>query len=253
MPHLKQLVIALGLCVFCIAPMGYTSQLINVGLTSVQPPFVINPDTEQGLVYDFIDFLNRKQDKYHFSARLIPVKRFLATDKYTPADLIAFSNVSWGWTKRGGIGSLTLTEGRDLFFSLTKNEHPENKGTLAAVTGFHYAFANYSSKNLPKMDNVRLVKNELAVLRLVEHGRTEKGITSESLLNWISVSEPERYKQFKIDPKEDHRYNRQFITLPSSPISINELNQLLLECKGPQMNKLFARYGLQPPPLKPYP
>lgn len=253
MQYLRQLIMALGLSSLFITIEGHAKQLVNVGLTSIQPPFVINPETEHGLAYDFVEFLNRKQDKYHFSARLVPVKRLLVTDKYSTPDMIAFNNVGWGWTKRGGIGSLTLTEGRDLFFSLTENEHHENKGTLAAVTGFHYAFANYSSKNLPKMDNVRLVKNELAVLRLVEHGRTERGITSESLLNWISVSEPERYKQFKIDPEEDHSYNRQFIILPSSPLTIDEFNDLLLTLKGPQMNKLFTSYGLKPPPLKPYP
>ncbi|WP_157834537.1 ABC transporter substrate-binding protein [Oceanospirillum beijerinckii] len=253
MSYPKRSVLALIFCVFCIAPTGYASQHINVGLTSVQPPFVINPDTEQGLVYDFVGFLNKKQDKYHFSARLIPVKRLLATDKYMPPDLIAFSNIGWGWTKRGGLGSLTLTEGRDLFFSLTESTNPENKGSLAAVRGFHYAFASFSSKNLAKIAHVRLVTDELAVLRLVEHGRTEQGIASESLLNWIAASEPERYKQFSINPKEDHSYNRQFIVLPESPISIDEFNALLLKLKGPEMDQLFAHYGLQSPPLTPYP
>lgn len=252
MPYLRRLLTTLSLSTLLVTTAANATQLVNVGLTSIQPPFVVNPETKQGLVYDFLEFLNKKQDKYHFSARLVPVKRLLSTDKYSTPDMIAFNNVEWGWVKRGGIGSLTLTDGRDLFFSLTDNIHPENKGTLAAVTGFHYAFADYQSKNLPKLDYVRLVKNEQAVIRLVEHGRTEKGIISESLLNWISVSEPERYQKFKIDPKEDHSYNRQFITLPSSPIDVEEFNQLLLKCKGPQMDELFALYGLQPPPLKIY-
>ncbi|UJF20860.1 substrate-binding periplasmic protein [Shewanella sp. OMA3-2] len=49
------------------------------------PPYVINSDTETGLLYDVADFFNRQQSNYHFSVSYIPRKRLnhlLDTQKF---------------------------------------------------------------------------------------------------------------------------------------------------------------------------
>jgi len=232
---------------------------ITVGLTSIQPPFVINSEKQQGLAYAFADFLNKKQKKFIFNPRMVPVKRLLKTEKGPEINIIAFNDVDWGWKKRGGKGSLPLTYGSDLFVRHTKQMPASNlqdsspateKATIAAVRGFHYAFAGFKASNLEQMDNVRLTKDELAVLRLVEHGRTDTGILSKSLLDWLSKISPDRFRLLEVNPEPDHTYERQLIVLPSSPISVDELNALLLQLRGPEMNQVFSEFGLTPPPLQ---
>ncbi|MBB1488528.1 ABC transporter substrate-binding protein [Oceanospirillum sediminis] len=232
---------------------------VTVGLTSIQPPFVINSEKQLGLAYAFTDFLNRKQKKFIFNPRMVPVKRLLKTEKGPEINIIAFNDVDWGWKKRGGEGSLPLTYGSDLFVrhkqqkptsALQESSSAANTVTIAAVRGFHYAFAGFKASNLEQMENVRLTKDELAVLRLVEHGRTDTGIISQSLLDWLSKTSPERFRLLNINPEPDHTYERQLIVLPSSPVSLDELNALLLQLRGPEMNRIFSEFGLRPPPLQ---
>lgn len=227
----------------------YVPMSVTIGLTSVQPPFVINTELRQGLAYTLTDFLNSKQERYRFNARMVPVKRLLSYDKDSGIHLIAFNDINWGWKERNGVGSLPLTHGSDRFFSTRTAIDDEHKGTIAAVRGFHYAFADFSESKLESLSHVRLAKDELGVIRLVEHGRTELGVVSNALLNWLKVSIPDRVEKLSIRQKPDHHYQRQMIVLPSSPISVEELNELLLKLKGEGMDQLFQSYGLEPPPL----
>jgi len=249
--QLKQLVTITPILFFSTLQYVASAEIVSVGLTSVQPPLVIDTRTKKGLVYDVLDILNNFQDDFKFVGNFYPPKRLLAEYDTLGIHMIAFNDVKWGWAQRKGVGSLTLTDGRDLFFSLKKGIKRTPKGGLTAVSGFHYAFAGFDPVTLQNMPNVSLVIDEPAVIKMLVNGRTEKGISSETYLKWLSVSDPGTFSMLQIEEKEDNRYNRQLVVFPSSPISIDQLNVFLNNANvRTALAKAFKKYGLSPPPLK---
>jgi ABC-type amino acid transport substrate-binding protein len=224
--------------------------IVNVGLTSIQPPLVFSGSEERGLIYDVLAALNDHQDDFTFTPSLVPAKRLLANHQTDDFHLIAYNDVLWGWAQRGGKPSVNLTNGKDLFFQL-KGTNQTNGITaqIGAVMGFHYAFSNFDAEKLGSMPNVSLVSDESGVLKLVEYGRVDKGIASETFLNWVSVSEPEVYAKLQIFAEQpDHTYNRQFVVFPYAPITVEQLNIYLRGLKASGvLGEIYAKYGIEIP------
>ncbi len=221
--------------------------VVNVGINTIQPPLIIDDSNKVGLTYDVIALINTIQDKYLLKTKMYPVRRLLIDYQTNDVHVIAFNNTNWGWKERGGKGGLTLIEGRDLFFSLNDNRVLDGKElTIGAVHGFHYAFAKLDQDELLNMKNVTVTDNEDGVLKLVLNKRVDKGIVSESYLNWLAISKPELFKRIEIDyDNPDNSYIRQFVTLPNSPISIEELNHFVEELlKDGSLQSVYKKYGM---------
>ncbi|WP_420549139.1 ABC transporter substrate-binding protein [Curvivirga sp.] len=222
---------------------------VNVALTSKQPPLVIDTREPTGLVYDVLKAMNEHQDEFHFVPRLIPAKRIFSTYQNGDIGVIAYNDLSWGWSQRGGVGSVAMTAGEDLFFSLKK----EYLGTqpvkeIGAVLGFNYAFAGFDSNKTAHMDNVYLVKDEESVFRLVVNKRVQQGIVSRSFLDWMSVSNPVWYTKININPTPDHSYTRRFIVLEKSPISVDQIDSIIDDLKRQGViQNIYANYGINFP------
>ncbi|CAM3478325.1 hypothetical protein [Thalassospira profundimaris] len=230
------------------AAIGQT--VVKVGITSIQPPLVIDAVEKRGLVYDVVAALNELQSDYQFKAYHYPAKRLLVSYRDEDVHLVAYNDVKWGWLERDGVGSVDMIDGRDLFFTLRGYQPPTQRPEqIGAVRGFHYAFADFDSAKLSQMPNVSLVNNEDGVLRLVEHGRVDKGIVSETFLEWIAVSEPDVYQALEIDREHpDDTYHRQFVAFPYSPISVTEFNRLVMQLtETGDLQEIYARYGLTVP------
>ena len=88
---------------------------VNVALTSIQPPFVFDVPDHGGLAKDVFFAMNRVQNDFYFDAKLYPPSRAVLFQKEEGIDLVAFNDVLWGWKKLGGLPSLSLTNGSDVF------------------------------------------------------------------------------------------------------------------------------------------
>ncbi len=220
-------------------------QVIRVVLTSNQAPFVIDPATREGLAFDVLNILNESQTSFQFEESLIPVKRLFYANNYKQYDLVLFNDVNWGWAELGAKGSTALTNGRDVFISLESANMDPLVGSIAAVRGYHYRFANYNPDHLSKMQRVTLVNSEADILKMVLSKRTQWGVISESYLNWFGIRSAHERKRLRVLPKEDHRYQRQFVVFKHSKISVEQINALLaspmIEAK---LKNAFRNYGL---------
>lgn len=246
---IKRLIIA-TLFLACISPSAYSLETVKVAVTSVQPPFVINPENRVGLAYDLIDVLNGFQSDFHFVDVFCPPLRLLTEAKRHTVDLIAFNNANWGWTKNNAVGSLSLTTGKDLFYSLKGRSNDNRADSIAAVRGYHYTFAQNDPNSLFKRAEVTLVNDEPAGLQMVVRKRTKTGIASEAFLNWIKSSEPDVFKRLSINPIPDQAYERHVVVFPHSPINVDRLNTLLTRpIIAHALERIFADYEL-PPPFK---
>ncbi len=243
----------LALCllsIFAFLSYANAKTKVNVGLTSVQPPFVVDVAAKKGVIFDLLRTLNDNQSEFEFTPILYPARRMLSDYKELNIHIVAFNNVNWGWVQRGGVPSVNLTDGRDLFVSLANPDLTKTDiKDIGAVRGFHYAFAGYDADKLSKMQNVSLVENEAGVLKLLKFNRVKKGVVSEAFLNWISISDPHLYKILKINTETpDHTYHRQLIALESSPIKVEAIDSLLKKMrKSGILQAVYDKYGLTVP------
>ena len=232
----------------CFSPSAYALETVKVAVTSIQPPYVIDPKERVGLAYDMIDVLNGFQSNFQFVDVFCPPRRLLIEAKKNTVDLIAFNNTNWGWRDNNAGASISLTRGKDLFYSLKGQRNTNRADSIAAVRGFHYTFAQGDPDSLFTRAEVTLVNNEPAGLQMVMRRRTKTGIASEAFLNWIKSSAPDVYERLSINPVPDQEYERHIVVFPNSPISVERLNTLL---KRPvianALERIFADYGLPPP------
>ena len=250
MSSLARLFTTMCLCSLALTP-ARAGELVEIGITAVQPPFSFHKDRQQGLVFDVIKALNSYQDKYTFEASIYPTKRILKSPKQLDLHIIAFNDENWGWSQRNAKGSLTLTNGKDVFIARKDNKL---RSTTAAVSGYHYAFADYDPIKLETMPGVTAVQNEELVLDMVLRNRADRGVISLTFLQWVKVSDPQAYAKIEVVDQPDHTYNRQFIMLSWSPIATHEMNELLLNMKKDGIwDKVFGKYGLPAPPLEAHP
>lgn len=225
---------------------------INVAIELTHPPFVIDMATQTGLTYDMLKLFNSFQSRYKFVPIQVPTRRLRERAASLNIDMIALIDVDWGWRERGAIGSLSLTDGMDVFIARKAPTTQTGQPDLAAVVDFYYQFAEFSLEKLSAMPNVQLVSDESTVVEFVLRGRVRRGVVGLSTFNWLSLNQPEIHNVIKVLPSVDHHYSRQLVVLPNASIDIQDLNNLLLALEDRSLlKKLFATYGLQAPPLRP--
>ena len=250
MRRFSLLINAVTLLLLTAGPVS-AGKIVDIGINAAQPPFSFQTDHQEGLIFDIVNALNSYQDTYTFRTNVYPTQRILRSPERLQMHIVAFNDENWGWSQRGGKGSLTLTDGMDVFVALKDNSERE---TIGAVQGYHYAFADYDPEKLAAMKNVTAVKNEEAVLELILRQRVDRGVISLAFLRWIKVLRPDDYAKLEIVDKPDHIYNRQFILFSWSSIDIDALNDLLVQMKEDGILKsVFAKYGLPAPPLRQHP
>lgn len=229
---------------------GLGRTTILVGYTPLQPPFAVAADG-QGLVRDLLAHMSAASPNYKFQQKRLYAARVAGVFKEGAYDLIAFQNRRWGYETAGVSESFVLVKDRGAYFQHRSFE-PGGRELLGATRGFHYAFADFSATKLAMMPNVLLTVNEQDVVNLVLRRRVSKGIASLSLLKWFVHNNKAAGETLDILEQSDYRYDRNFVVLPHSRISQNDLNALLLELKNSKgLGELFANYGLAPPPLTP--
>jgi len=234
----------------CVSPSAYSLETVKIAVTSIQPPFVINPEERIGLAYDLIDVLNGFQSDFQFVEVFCPPRRLLMEARKNRVELIAFNNIKWGWYKNNAVGSLSLTTGKDLFYSLKGQRNNNRADSIAAVRGFQYTFTQSDPRPLSTKAEVTLVNDEPSGLQMVVRRRTKTAIASEAFLNWIERSAPDVFERLSINPVPDQEYERHIVVFPNSPISVERLNKLLTRpIIVSALERIFANYGL-PAPFK---
>lgn len=224
---------------------------IVIGYTSVQPPYVID-EGGRGLTFELTYALDQTTPNQRFIVkRFYPARIGHAIDE-KKFDVIAFNNLLWGWKKSGATQSSTLIHDRDIFFSGVAPVDKSLANKVAATRGFTYAFADYSLEKLTKLPNVLLVDDEVDTIPLVRRGRVGKGIASEALLRWHMHANSGGQARLKLLDEVDHEYDRAFIVLPHSRLSLAQLNHTLQRLKDAgDLRRIFADYGLPEPSLAP--
>lgn len=209
---------------------------------SKQNPIVFKDGS--GISSEIIKELNKIQSKYQFVHKMVPNKRMKILLPSGEVNVVAFSNLNFGWDKKEILQSSELIQDRDVYFTLKEEGKDqsffEDFSTLkvVGVKGFHYNFDKTKTSFIE-------VQNEKAVLEMVLLKRGDIGVASTLGLKYLSKAEPETYSKLLFAEKPDKEYKRFYLLKKDGPISVKEINSYVETLKSTgTLQKIYEKYGL---------
>lgn len=218
-------------------------QSVIIAITdSSQEPLVFEDGS--GVSNDIVTELNKIQNKYAFTHELVPTKRMKELAATGKVNIVAFSNVKWGWNESQVQSSEVLVNDKDLYFSLKEEGRGQSffdsfkSLSIVGVKGFHYNFNKNESTFIG-------VQDEKAVIDLLLLKRGDIGVASSLNLQHLSLKKPEVYSRLLVADKYDSVYTRSFLVVNGGPISVEELNKLLYKMRSSgALKRIYDKYGL---------
>lgn len=242
------------LLTFLVSQFSLAANQVFVATNREQPPFSTAAD--QGLVNDLMDALNVIQNQYEFVVAHVVSDRAKKGLENGTYDMVAMSNINWGYQGLSAQSSADLLEVQDQFFALSSSIADDSYFSqvgsglsTSVVRGFSYQFLNFEkdTKILKEKYNTTVVLDEPTVVKMVLTGRANVGVSSSTNLQYFSSTNPEDHKKLSISEKFDSSYKRHFIVSDASSISVDEFNGFLVKLsENGTLKTLFKKYGLVP-------
>lgn len=220
---------------------------VKVGAYPFPPYLNIDNSKLSGKTFDLIDVLNRIQKKYKFELVVTsPGRRYM--DLGTKFDLMFYEDLNWGWEGKDIENAELSLKDEEVFISLT--DYYENTDfvkdiktkKILLIRGFHYAFADFNTKEdyLNKNFKVVFTTSPQNTLDFLLNGRAQIAIITKSFLIEYLNKNPSKKSKILVNEKPDQLYNLTIIRSKKAPISIDELNNLvnLLKNSGKYKNLL---------------
>ncbi|MCJ8314062.1 MAG: transporter substrate-binding domain-containing protein [Saccharospirillaceae bacterium] len=233
--------------------IAWAANQVYVAVNREQPPFTTG--TDKGLVEDIIKALNSIQNDYEFIVKhVVPdrAKQGLNDGNY---DMIAMSNINWGYQSLPTKASIDLLAVQDQFFSLSKNVNSDDyfdgiakNLTVSVVRGFSYQFLDFEKDTtiLKSKFNTSVVLDEPTVIKMVLTGRAMVGVSSSTNLEYFSINNPADHKKLVVYENVDSSYNRHFIISDASSITVDEFNVYIGQLnENGTLQTIFSKYGLK--------
>ena len=214
------------------------AEVINVGGYHF-PPFVNVDENNQvdGITKQFIREMNKIQAKYHFKFVLTSSKRRYFDFDQGNFDIIMFEDINWGWKNKDIAVSKVYLKGGEVYItkaSPTKDQsffdNFKNK-YIAIIKGYHYGFANFNADEnyLRKHFKVQFSSHHKGNILKVLFGRADISVVTLCYLKQFIQKNPEKKNQLLISEKFDQRYNHTILARKNIPITIEEINAMLVK------------------------
>ena len=224
----------ISLCLFVVAFSSSSANKVVVSLYTyhLKPPFIVNEAAKSGLYYDLATFLNQQTQTYEFQTVYIPRKRI---DRLLQQNKLkgVVVGVSPSWfkdkeeTRYHWFDSFYYD--RDEFVSLKSNkfEYTDYQSlsniTIAGVAGYYYHGVNeaVSGFNAKRINTI----GETQVLTLIEKGRADTGIVSNSVFKYLKAQQqlPDIY--YLSEKAHDAFGRRAFLSYDNQELQ-NKLNKI---------------------------
>ncbi len=265
MKNFKQVII------FCIAPLlggvcyhSFSQETnykhfkpikIKVG-SGIRPPFLI--EGGKGMGAEIISVFNAIQKEFIFELIHTPIKRRVQSLEDGWVDVFMWDNINWGWQSTGLSASLPILHSKDLFITqLSENKSQSYfdnfaKKRICAVNGYHYKFANYST-NTDELSNkfdITLVRTEVESIKMALLNRCDISVASKSAISWFFINNTRMQSKLLISEKFDTEYSRHFLIPETSPISVSDINEVILKANDMDLlDSIYKKYGQTVPKL----
>ncbi len=232
---------------------------INVGVYPF-PPYVNYDSGGSGITTELIKLLNEFQHEWKFIPKIIsPKRRYKFIDERKEIDIIMFEDIDWGWTNQNVEFSRQFHingkpyQDADLYITLKEKgrnqSYFENFAgkKLLLTRGYHYSFANYNTneKYLKQHFNAEIATNPEAAIKKLLVKRGDVALATRSLLKNYIKTNPSDKDKFLICDREEGIYDMLIIIGRHSPVSKNEIDNLLLQLEKTELlNNFFKEHNL---------
>lgn len=220
------------------------------------PPYVMLSESNsqvRGLVPDLLNALNAYQQRWHF--KFVPTStkrryRDLMDGRY---DMILFESREWGWQSHDlDSASLGLNDAEVYVAQLSQAQDQSYFDSfadknMALFNGYHYQFAGFNSNPefLREHFNATLTYSHESNLRMLERGRVDMVVVTESFLRRFLQENPELGKEFLVSQKYDQVYRHEVLARRGSELSAAKLMKLLQGLnRAGQLSPVLERHGL---------
>jgi len=227
---------------------------IVVGM-GIRPPF-LSLSEQSGAGLDILNVMNTVQQQFLFIHKELPSKRRIQAFNEAWIDIMMWDNASSGWQECPLTASSPLVSSKDVYITFKEENRTQSffddlsKQRIVMVNGFHYKFADFETdiETLTNRFNLKLVRTEEAVIKMILAKRAEIGVVSETALNWFLIRYPQHYSNMFISEKYDTAYNRHFLVPENGIIEVDDINQILklADSKG-LLSPIYKKYGLTKP------
>ncbi|GAB3093426.1 amino acid ABC transporter substrate-binding protein [Aestuariicella hydrocarbonica] len=233
-----------------IRPSSAGRQLIRVG-TSERSPLYIH-DSPDDVSAGILRAMNEVQQEYRFALYNIPVKRRGVSVREGLVDIVMWDNPAWDWPMPMGV-SLPLLRAKDIVIARRGEGVAEHyfdsltNKSVAMVNGYTYSFPG--ALNARQQDlNFVMVNTEESTIKMLMAGRVDIALTSDTALNWFIKQNPAVEEQIVISTDKVLDFERLFLIPPASPISVDEINNIVLAAdKQGLLSPVYERFGLDKP------
>ena len=214
-----------------------------------KPPFIVDLNTRSGLYFDLATYLSAKDPSHLYQTEFVPrrrLDRLIETDKLDGV-VIGVSPVWFNDKDRKKFLWLpAIYDDRDEFVSLKskpfefRGAESLNNKIVAGVAGYYYFGINESVKSrlLDRIDTI----GERQVLELVEKGRADFGIVSQSVFIYLNkIEELKNIYHFSAQPHDV--FQRSAFTFKSNAQLHARLQPILEQLtKDPEWQQFLSKY-----------
>lgn len=236
-----------------------TIKLITIKVGSgIRPPFLI--ENGKGMGIEIISVFNTIQNKFYFDLIYTPIKRRVRSLEDGLVDVFMWDNLNWGW--QGKVSnlkaSLPLLHSKDVF--LTQSSETKSQSyfddfsnkRICGVNGYHYKFVDYSTNTseLSKKFNITLVRTEEESIKMALFNRCDISVASQSTIDWFFINHADLRNKLLISEKFDTEYSRHFLIPDTAPISVSEINDMIIKANELNLlDEIYKKYGQSLPEL----
>ncbi len=170
-------------------------------------------------------------------------------------DIIMFEDIDWGWINQNVEFSRQFHikgkpyQDADLYIALNEKSQDQSyfenfAGKILLLTrGYHYSFANYNTNEnyLKQHFTADIATNPEAAIKKLLLKRGDIALATRSLLNNYIKANPSDKDKFFICDRKDGIYDMLIIVGRHSPVSKNEIDNLLLQLEKTELLDNFFK------------
>lgn len=219
-----------------ICPVVFAQQVkpkVTVYAYHMQPPLIIDLDSQTGLYFDFVRKLNKLSANYEFELEFVPRKRIEAMlERNAMQGVLLGVNPKWFKDKdeQKYLWTTTVFTDRDEVVSLKSTpfeyQSPDSlKGKLiGGVRGFYYAGINelVARGKVSRVDTA----GEAALLTMLIKKRVDAAIIGRSMYDYL-LNEPALQGKFHLSDNPHDSYDRR-VLIPKSQVDVYQHMQALI-------------------------
>ena len=229
-----KILITVIVLLFSKALVAGAKPVVSVYSYHLKAPLIIDQEAEQGLYYDFVNYLNSNNSKYHFKLVYLPRKRIeRLLDSESLDGILLGVNPVWFKDKNETkyLWTREVFTDRDEIVSLMSSafefKGPESitSKVFGGVRGFYYFGINevVEQKKVLRVDVIK----EVDLFKMLLLGRVDLAVISRSTFDYM-IKENDWPHEFYLSKQPHDIYDRRVLVPKNQEYLFELLNEIVI-------------------------